>query len=71
MLASYKTKNRFHNEVMTLIINRMNEKEIEELTKQFQKLDKDNTGLLTPAEIKEAMLNSETFKLDKENKEHA
>jgi len=45
----------------------MTEKEIEELTHEFKKLDVDNTGLLTSEEIKKGMLDSGLIVLDLKN----
>lgn len=50
-LKSFQTSNRFKKVVLTYIASQMNETEIQQLSKEFQKLDNNNDGVLSVEEI--------------------
>ncbi|CAD8143399.1 unnamed protein product [Paramecium octaurelia] len=56
MLKNYKNGAKFKKEVMKVLINLMNEKELEHLKKVFQKIDGDNSGTITYQELQRAFL---------------
>ena len=56
MLKNYRTGARFKKEVMKILINQMNEKELEHLKKLFKKIDEDNSGTITYHELQKALL---------------
>ncbi|CAD8057194.1 unnamed protein product [Paramecium sonneborni] len=57
ILKNYRIGARFKKEVMKILINQMNEKELEHLKKLFQKIDEDNSGTITYYELEKALLN--------------
>ncbi|CAK69353.1 unnamed protein product (macronuclear) [Paramecium tetraurelia] len=55
MLKNYRTGARLKKEVMKILINQMNEKELEHLKRLFQKIDEDNSGTITYHELEKAL----------------
>jgi len=45
----------FQKEVVKFLINHINEKDIKDLKEIFTLIDKDNNGLISPNELKEAI----------------
>ncbi|CAD8134409.1 unnamed protein product [Paramecium octaurelia] len=56
MLKTYRIGAKFKKEVMKVLVNQMNEKELGRLKKVFQKIDVDNSGTITVQELKEALM---------------
>lgn len=57
MLNNMKNPNKLKKEVLKVFINRLSEKEIVNLKKAFQLIDKGNTGTITCEELMEVMRN--------------
>ncbi|KAL4489468.1 hypothetical protein ABPG72_002764 [Tetrahymena utriculariae] len=58
LLKNFSYTSKFKKEVIRVIVNQLNEKEIESLKAQFKKIDKDQTGLIRVDELKEVMNNA-------------
>lgn len=57
-LKSFQSSNRFKKVVLTFIASQMNETEIVRIGEQFQKLDKNNDGVLSVEEVKSGLKES-------------
>jgi len=58
-LKSYKGGSKLKKAAMNLLVKMLNTKEIESLRQQFRQLDKDGTGMISAAELKQALHDSE------------
>ena len=65
-LADFEGTSYLKLEAMNILVKTMREQEILHLKQQFDKIDKDQTGMISVDELKEAMRNSEAKYSDQE-----
>jgi len=54
-LKSFKGESLFKRACMNMLVKMASSKEVEELRKQFQAIDKDGTNMITPKELSDAI----------------
>lgn len=54
-LKKYANSKQFKREVLRILVNQLNDKQIDKLTNKFKELDKDEDGFITPTELFEIM----------------
>ncbi|KAL4439082.1 hypothetical protein ABPG74_008857 [Tetrahymena malaccensis] len=55
MLKNFRSPCKLRTEVMKVLVNQLNEKEIEDLKTAFRQIDKDQTGMIKVHELKDVM----------------
>ncbi|CAD8108273.1 unnamed protein product [Paramecium primaurelia] len=54
-LKKYAKSKQFKREVLRILINQLNDKQIDKLSQKFKELDKDEDGFITPQELSQIM----------------
>lgn len=54
MITTFRAKSKFRSEVMKIMVNMMNEKEIDSLKAAFKQLDTDQTGEIKISQLADA-----------------
>ncbi|CAD8127298.1 unnamed protein product [Paramecium sonneborni] len=54
-LKRYAKSKQFKREVLRILINQLNDKQIDKLSQKFKELDKDEDGFITPQELSQIM----------------